>query len=77
MEEGDHRECSVKLLACPEHRDQQMLAMGHRPGYAVETPAQDAEEPEMLKDENGNPIFGSCLWCDLTVYSMQEHAHFD
>lgn len=28
MEVGDHSECPVKLLACLEHRDQQLQAMG-------------------------------------------------
>jgi hypothetical protein len=75
MEEGDHSECSVELLSCPEHRDEQMWAMGHEPGYPVETSAP-GEESSMFQDEAGNHIVGFCLWCDKNFYSMEEHeAH--
>jgi hypothetical protein len=75
MEDGDHSECSVELLSCPEHRDEQMRAMGYEPGYAEEPPAQD-EPSSMFQDEAGNPIVGFCLWCDKDFYSMEEHeAH--
>jgi hypothetical protein len=73
MDEGDHSECSVELLACPEHRDEQMLAMGYEPGYSEEP---DAEPSSMFKDEDGNPIVGFCLWCDMNFKTMEEHeAH--
>jgi hypothetical protein len=38
MEYGDHSACSVELIACPEHRDDQMRAMGYEPGQAVASP---------------------------------------
>jgi hypothetical protein len=28
MEDGDHSECSVELLACPQHQDEQLQEMG-------------------------------------------------
>ncbi len=27
MEDGDHSKCAVELLACPEHRDEQLRKM--------------------------------------------------
>jgi hypothetical protein len=27
MDDGDHRECPVELLPCPEHREQQLRQM--------------------------------------------------
>lgn len=72
MDEGEHSECSVELLSCPEHRDEQMLAMGYEPGYTEEPPAQDAGPSSMFQDEDGNPIVGFCLWCDANFYSNEE-----
>jgi hypothetical protein len=28
MTEGDHGNCPIELLACPEHRDEQLRDMG-------------------------------------------------
>jgi hypothetical protein len=76
MEEGDHSECAVELLSCPDHRDEQMRSMGYELGYPQESPAPDAEESWMFKDQDGNPIIGFCLWCNRNYYSMEEvEAH--
>jgi hypothetical protein len=76
MEEGDHSECAVELLSCPDHRDEQMRAMGYEPGYTLEPPAPDADESCMFKDQDGNRIVGFCLWCDKNFYTMDEvEAH--
>jgi hypothetical protein len=76
MEEGDHSECSIELLSCPEHRADQMRAMGYEPGYTKESLPQDSEESSMFKDNDGNPIVGFCLWCNQNFYSMEEvEAH--
>ena len=74
MEEGDHRECSVELLACPEHRADQMRAMGYEPDHIFEQPPDD--EPSMFRDAEGNPTIGFCLWCGRDFYTREEHeAH--
>ena len=76
MEDGDHSDCSVELIACPEHRAEQMRAMGYKPGQAVEMPNAEPEGSSMFLDEDGNHIVGFCLWCDMNFYSMEEHeAH--
>ena len=76
MEEGDHSDCSVELIACPEHRDEQMRAMGYAPGQAVEVPKEESEESSMFQDAEGNHIVGFCLWCNKDFYSNEEHeAH--
>ena len=76
MDDGDHSQCSIELIACPEHSAQQLLAMGYRPGDKVESPNVETEESSMFQDEDGNHIFGFCLWCDKDFYSLEEHeAH--
>lgn len=77
MEDGDHSKCSIELLACPAHRDDQMSAMGYEPGQVPALqPSIDTEGSSMFQDEAGNHIVGFCLWCDKNFYSMEEHeAH--
>jgi len=78
MEDGrDHSECSIELLACPEHRDQQLLAMGYEPGQVPALPpADDEEKSSMFRDAEGKPTVGFCLWCNRDFYSMEEvEAH--
>jgi hypothetical protein len=77
MEDGDHSQCSIELLACPEHRDQQLRAMSYEPGQVPgHVPADDAEESAMFKDAEGRKTVGFCLWCNKDFYSMEEHeAH--
>lgn len=72
MEQGDHSECSVELLSCPEHRGEQMRAMGYAPGQIISPPADEPKESSMFEDEEGNPIVGFCLWCNKDFYSMGE-----
>ena len=76
MEDGDHSECSIELIACEEHRDQQLRAMGYESGQAIEPPAAEAEESSMFKGEDGNQTVGFCLWCNKNFYSMEDvEAH--
>jgi len=75
MEYGDHSECSIELLACPEHRAEQLrkiAAMG-----ANNSPADEVETGStMFEDNDGNPTVGFCLWCNMDFYSMEEvEAH--
>jgi|ERR1035437_1312037 hypothetical protein len=72
MEEGDHSACSIELISCPEHRDEQMRAMGYEPGYTIEPRPEDAEQSSMFTDEKGNRTVGFCLWCNCDFYSAEE-----
>jgi len=77
MEEGDHTECPVELLACPEHMEEQLRRMGYEPGTS-NMPHRSEATPEEIpfKDENGNRTVGFCLWCNKDFYSMEEvEAH--
>jgi len=76
MEDGDHSQCSIELIACEEHRDQQLRAMGYEPGQAIEPPTPGPEESSMFRDEDGNPTVGFCLWCGRDFYTFEGHeAH--
>jgi len=74
MERGDHSGCPVELLACPEHREEQLQQIGTfdpkdlRPSVG--------SERGMLHDRDGRPIVGFCLWCGKDFYSIEEaEAH--
>jgi hypothetical protein len=71
MEDGDHSECSIELLACPEHREAQLREMGIL-GTSDRPDEERASEPFMFYDKEGNPIIGFCLWCNKDFYSMEE-----
>lgn len=76
MEDGDHSQCSIELIACPEHREEQLRAMGYETGQAIEPPTAGPEESSMFRDEDGNPTVGFCLWCNRDFYTMDEvEAH--
>lgn len=77
MERGDHSACSVELLSCPEHRADQMRAMGHDPSHTIE-PSTESEPSSMFIDSEGNATAGLCLWCGKNFYSIEEvHQHKD
>jgi hypothetical protein len=73
MEDGDHSQCSIELIACEEHREMQLRAMGYEPGQ-VPAPqiASDTEQSSMFVDKDGNRTVGFCLWCNKDFYSMEE-----
>lgn len=78
MEDGDHSECTVELLACPEHCDEQLRTMGHEPGTSnmPQMPSEDERKP--WRGKNGEPIIGFCLWCDKDYHTYEEfRAHFE
>jgi hypothetical protein len=72
MEEGDHSECRVELLSCPEHRADQMRAMGYEPDYVLAQEPED-DEHSMFRDASGNHTIGFCLWCGCDFYTMADH----
>jgi hypothetical protein len=75
LADGDHNECPIELLACPEHRDEQLRDMGELDSSDLPESQVDAEST-MFRDNDGNPIVGFCLWCNKDFYSMEEaEAH--
>ena len=75
MDNGDHSECSIELLACPEHREEQLAEMRIFGASYLPQGEVDAESM-MFKDTDGKPIVGFCLLCDKDFYSMEDvEAH--
>jgi len=75
MEDGDHSECSIELLACPEHMSKQLRQM---PTIGANNCPVDEVETQstMFTDKDGNPTIGFCLWCNKDFYSREEvEAH--
>jgi len=71
MEDGDHSRCSIELLACPEHLEAQLAAMGKSPSnHPLES--ENTPGPSMFMDKDGKPTVGFCLWCDKDFYSLDE-----
>jgi hypothetical protein len=65
MDEGDHAECPVELLACPDHMDKQLGRMGYEPGTSnMPRRSEGAAAENFFKDSDGNPTIGFCLWCN-------------
>jgi len=76
MEQGDHSSCGLELLSCPEHRADQMRAMGYEPGYVIPSSPEGDERSLMFTDADGKPTVGFCLWCGADFYSFEDHeAH--
>jgi hypothetical protein len=71
MEEGDHSECPVELLACPQHQDEQLQETGE---FRPSDPLPNGVDAEccMFNDLRGMPIVGFCLWCGIEFYSVEE-----
>jgi hypothetical protein len=75
MDDGDHSMCSIELLACPEHREEQLRQMADCEAHDLPH-TENAAEGTMFIDRDGKPIIGFCLWCDIDFYSMSEvEAH--
>ncbi len=70
MDNGDHNACPIELLSCPEHRADQLRAMGYEPDHVFEQQDQDTRTK---RDAQGNPIVGFCAWCERDFYSLEDH----
>src|ERR1700687_4860622 len=53
MEDGDHSQCTVELLACPEHRDEQLRDMGYEPGTINMPQPMNEADATMFTDSEG------------------------
>ncbi len=75
MEDGDHSECSIELLACPEHREEQLRKMAEMGANNLSVDKVETQST-MFTDEEGKRTIGFCLWCNKDFYSMEEvEAH--
>jgi len=75
LTDGDHRDCPVELLACPERLDEELRDMGTFDTNDL-TGSRVSAESTMFKGSDVNPIVGFCLWCNKDFYSMGEaEAH--
>jgi len=73
MEEGDHSNCMVELLACPDHMDEQFRRMGYEPGTGNMPRRSEGPAGEnFFKDSGGNRTIGFCLWCNKDFYTHEE-----
>jgi hypothetical protein len=71
MEEGDHSECPVELLACPQHQDEQLQEMGISHLSGPPSTGVDAD-CSMFNDLDGMQLVGFCLWCGIGFHSVEE-----
>ena len=71
MEEGDHSECPVELLACPEHREKQLREMR---ALGTSDLARDKSQAESIGESNHDSEIGTgfCLWCGRSFESIEE-----
>lgn len=65
MEEGDHSECSIELLSCPEHRADQMRAMGYEPDYVIPCPPEGSERSPLFTQ--GQCHRGLCSFLTFSI----------
>jgi hypothetical protein len=71
MNDGDHSECPIELLACPEHRKE-------HPQQMIDSSTSDLPKNEPGTDSNaftdkeGKPTVGFCLWCNRDFYTDDE-----
>ena len=71
MEDGDHSQCSIELLECPEHRT--------GPSDATETHSEEGWQQIQIPDNleemyakwrtDPEPSIGWCLLCDSPIRS--------
>ena len=73
MDEGDHSNCSVELLSCPEHRAEQMTAMGYDPSYTIE-PSSESEQSSMFIDATAIIPSAFVFGVDKTSIASKKNA---
>jgi len=71
MDEGDHTECPIELLACPDHMDEQLRRMGYEPGTGnMPRRSEGVAGENFFKDSDGSRTVGFCLWCNKDFYTQ-------
>ena len=73
MEQEDHSECPIELVACSTHRDEQL----HQPALSETCDSESVRGVQgIFEDDEGHPIVGFCLWCGENFQSSEEvEAH--
>jgi hypothetical protein len=71
MDDGDHSECPVELLACPEHRQEQLEQMRDL-GKNDLLQKEGGSDGSMFTDKDGKATVGFCLWCNRDFYTAEE-----
>jgi hypothetical protein len=71
MDDGDHSECPVELLVCPQHRHEQLEQIGE---FTTSDLLQNegCSESSMLTEKGGEAAVGFCLWCNRDFYTADE-----
>jgi len=77
MEVGDHSQCTIEILTCPEHRASKVPdAIAQASGPRVEDGFVPLEVPgeEILQKwaENTEPGIGFCLLCGHSITTVEE-----
>jgi hypothetical protein len=71
MDDGDHSECPVELLACPKHRQEQLEQMRDL-GKNDLVQNEGGSDASMFTDKDGKATVGFCLWCNRDFYTAEE-----
>jgi hypothetical protein len=66
LEDGDHSECPIELLACPEHRDEQLREIGIFDSADL-LPSEDEPDSGMFTDQDGKPLSASAYCVTKTI----------
>jgi hypothetical protein len=71
MDDGDHSECPVELLACPEHRYEQLRQMSD-PSECNLLISEDATGSSAFTNKDDRLTVDFCLWCNRDFYTIAE-----
>lgn len=75
LDEGNHRACSVERLSCPEHRREQLKALGYEVDNLPDPGSREGIS-NLFTDAHGNSVVGWCAWCLADFHCVCEaHAH--
>jgi len=62
IEEGNHSDCSIDHVTCPEHRRAHLIALGHNPDDPPD-PVSLLSVLPLFSDADLYPLAGWCHWC--------------
>jgi hypothetical protein len=73
MEQGDHSECTIEVLDCPAHRNEQVATEGEANNIPVEDGWVPIKVPDNLEEmfqawkDSSEPNIGWCLMCNNPI----------
>ena len=62
IQEGNHCDCSIDHVTCPEHRSAHLIALGYNPDDPPD-PSSLLSALPLFTDANSYPLSGWCPWC--------------